>query len=66
MCGGAPHLSKHGVLIDGPILHPSLALPDDLLVLLEPPVQQEDLRGGFGGCHHDNSGQVAVFLICVP
>ena len=41
--GEACHLGKHGVLVDGPVLNSSPALPDDLLVLLEPSVQQEHL-----------------------
>ena len=53
---GAVHLGKHRVLVDGPVLHSSPALPDDLLVLLEPPVQQEHLtwKGegrGHAYCH---------------
>ena len=35
----APYLCKHRILVDGPVLHSSTSLPDDLLVLLEPPVE---------------------------
>ncbi len=32
------YLGKDGVLVYGPVLNPALPLPDDLLVLLEPPI----------------------------
>ena len=38
------YLGKDGVLVDGSVLDPTPALPDDLLVLLEPPVQQKHLQ----------------------
>ena len=37
-------LCKHRVLVDGPVLHPTFPLPDDLLVLLEPPIEQVHLQ----------------------
>ena len=41
----AGHLGKDGVFIYGSVLDPSPALPDDLLVLLKPSVQQKHLNG---------------------
>ena len=40
---GIHHLCKHRVFINCSVLHSSMALPDDLLVLLEPPIEQEHL-----------------------
>ena len=38
-------LGEHGVLVDGSILHSSLAFPDYLLMLFKPLVQEVNLQG---------------------
>ena len=37
------HLCKHRIFVNRPVLHSTTTLPDDLLVLLEPPVEQVNL-----------------------
>ena len=37
------YLCKHRVLVNRSVLYSSVTLPDDLLVLLEPPIEQEHL-----------------------